>query len=70
MRRNDILREILSEPELMEKYKISSTELKKISTSPPYRNKIIEVLATIINDDDNNLSSNQIYKKIKNIHKL
>lgn len=70
MRRDDILREILSEPQLMEKYRISTTELKKITTSPPYSKKIVEVLSMIINDDDNNLSPNQIYKKIKNTHKL
>lgn len=70
MSRNKILKEILSEESIMEKYQIREKELKNLTTSPPYHKKIIEVMATIINDNDNNLSANQIYKKIKNIYKI
>lgn len=68
MDRNQILREILSDNELCEKYKIK--EVNKITTTPPYYNKLVEVLSVIINENDNNLSETMIYKKIKNIHNI
>ena len=70
MIRNEILKEILSDKELMEKYSIKEREIKELSTSPPYHKKIIEVIATIINENDNHLNPTQIYKRIKNIHKI
>lgn len=69
-RRDDILREILSDPELMDKYEISVDELAKLKCTPPYSKKIVEILATIINENDNNRSARQIYGTIKNIHKI
>lgn len=70
MERNKILKEILSDEELLKKYKIEKSSLEKITTNAPYSNKLIEVLSVIINDKDNNLNDLQIYKKIKNIHKI
>ena len=68
--RNEILKEILSDKELMDKYSLKERDLKDVTTSPPYHKDIIEVMATIINENDNNLSDQMIYKRIKNIHKL
>lgn len=70
MERNKILREILSDDNILEKYKIDKKDLSTITTNGPYFNKLIEVLSVIINDKDNNLNDLQIYKKIKNIHKI
>lgn len=70
MERDKILQEILSDPEIMEKYNIKKGELKDLTTSPPYHNKIVEVLSVIINDNDNHMNSSQIYKKIKNVHNI
>lgn len=70
MGRNEILREILSDPEIMEKYDIKSSELKDLTTNPPYYKDIVEVLSTIINENDNHLNSSMIYKKIKKIHNI
>jgi hypothetical protein len=69
-RRDDILREVLSDPELMEKYGISEKDLSQIKCNAPFHKKIIEVLATIINENDNSRSARQIYGTIKNIHKI
>lgn len=69
-KRNEMLIEILSDPILMEKYNIKESDLENLKTTPPYINKITEVLATIINDNDNHMSSLMIYRKIKNIHKI
>ena len=68
--RNTIIQEILSDKELMEKYNISTKELNGLTTGAPYHKKIIEIMATIINENDNHLSGAMIYKKLKNIHKL
>lgn len=65
MQRNEILKEILSDKDLMEKYNMKEKDLKELTTSPPYDNKIIEVLSVIINENDNHLNSSMIYKKIK-----
>lgn len=70
MERNKILREILSDDNILEKYKIDKKSLLTITTNAPYSNKLIEILSVIINDKDNNLNDLQIYKKIKNIHKI
>lgn len=65
MERNDILKEILSDPDLMEKYDIKEKDLKEFTTNAPYNKKIVEVLSIIINENDNHLNSSMIYKKIK-----
>ena len=68
MDRNQILREILNDKDLCEKYNISNVE--RITTNAPYSNKLIEVLSVIINENSNNLSDTMIYKKIKNVHNI
>jgi hypothetical protein len=70
MERNQILREILSDPEIAEKYNIKKSELDSLTTNPPYDKKIVEVLSVIINENDNHLNSSMIYKKLKNIHNI
>lgn len=70
MERNQILREILSDEEIMEKYGIKEKELDSLTTNAPYYNKIIEVLSVIINENDNHLNSSMIYKKLKNVHNI
>lgn len=70
MERNNILREILSDPEIMEKYDIQEDVLEELTTNAPYSKKIVEVLSVIINENDNHLNSSMIYKKIKKIHNI
>ena len=72
MERDEILKEILSDSELMNKYNIKEKELETFSTTPsgPYSKKIIEVLSVIINENDNHLNSSMIYKKLKNVHNI
>lgn len=68
MKRDQILREILNEEELIKKYKMKN--ISEYSTSKAPHNKLVEVLSVIINENDNNLSDTQIYRKIKNIHNI
>lgn len=68
--RNEILKEILSDKELMEKYNIKKEELENLKPFRPGSKKIVDVLTTIINENDNKRSSRQIYGLIKNLHKI
>lgn len=70
MERNNILKEILSDPEIMKKYTIKQGTLDELTTNAPYSKKIVEVLSVIINENDNHLNSSMIYKKIKKIHNI
>ncbi len=70
MERDKILQEILSDPEIMEKYNIDKKELPNLKANPPFHEKIVEVLSVIINDNDNHMNSSQIYRKIKNVHNI
>lgn len=70
-KRNEILREILSDPELSQKYDLDESELREVTTSvKPGTKKVVEVLATVINENDNGRSSRQIYSVIKNLFKI
>jgi hypothetical protein len=68
MDRNQILREVLADDDLVKKYNIKNID--SLTTNPPYSNKLVEVLSVIINETDNNLGESQIYRKIKNIHNI
>lgn len=70
MERDRILREILSDPEIGDKYNIKEEELHTLSTNAPYHKKIVEVLSVIINENDNHLNSSMIYRKLKNVHNI
>lgn len=63
----ELLKEVLNEPMLRQKYNIPEEELKKVSfdTTSPY--PIIEVLKTIIQQKSENVSDTNVYKNIKNL---
>jgi hypothetical protein len=64
-KREQIIREILFDPEINTKYKITEEDLTGM-----HRKKIIDVLETIVNENDNGRTARQIYPIIKNIHKI
>lgn len=68
--RDEMLRAVLSDPELMEKYNINVSDLPKIKCSGPHHKLVVSVLATIIMENDNNRTPRQIYGALKNIHKI
>lgn len=70
MERNEILREILSDPAIVEKYGLKESDIKVLKANAPYHQKITEVLSVIINENDNHLNSSMIYKKIKKVHNI
>lgn len=70
IKRDEILKEILSDKELMDKYNITKEQLKDLKPFRPGSKKIVDVLSTIINENDNKRTSRQIYSAIKNLHKI
>lgn len=64
-KREKIINDILFEPEIQEKYKLIEDDLKGM-----HRKKIVDVLETIVNENDNGRTARQIYPVIKNIHKI
>ena len=68
--RQQVLKEILSDEELMKKYNITEEDLEKIQPYHPGADKIINILARIIDENDNKRTSRQIYNIIKTIHKI
>ena len=69
-RREQILKEILSDPELMKKYSLSDKEINDFKCAPPYSKKIVQVLSTIINAQYDKRTEQQIYNITKKIHKI
>ena len=69
-KRDKILKEILSDKELMDKYNITKKQLEDLKPFRPGSKKIVDVLTTIINENDNKRSSRVIYNSIKNLHKI
>ena len=69
-KRDEMLREILSDPDILTKYNLKRKGVQELKTSAPYHHKIVEVLATIINENDNGRTARQIYPTIKNLHKI
>jgi len=70
MERDRILREILSDPDIADKYNIKEVELNSLTTHAPYTKKIVEVLSVIINENDNHLNPSMIYRKLKSVHNI
>lgn len=69
-KRDEMLREILNDPDILAKYNLKEKDVNELKSSAPYYDKIVEVLATIINEKDNGRTGRQIYPVIKNIHKI
>ena len=70
MARSEILKEILSDPNIIEKYNLKEKEIEELTTNAPYYNKVVEVLSVIIDENDNHLNTSMIYKKLKKAHNI
>lgn len=63
----ELLKEVLKDPMLREKYNIPEEELKEISFDKTSSHQIIEVLKTIIQQKSESISDANVYKNIKNL---
>ena len=65
MTTTELLREVLKDKMLREKYHIPEEEIKKVSFDTKSTYPIIETLKTIIQLKGQNLPDNNVYKNIK-----
>ena len=63
----ELLREILKDPMLKQKYRIPESELENISFDVTSQYPIVEVLKTIIQQKAENVSDSNVYNNIKNL---
>lgn len=63
----ELLKEVLKDPMLRQKYSIPESELNRISFDEQSSCPIIEVLKTIIQQKSESVSDANVYKNIKNL---
>lgn len=63
----ELLKEVLKDPMLRQKYNIQESELNRISFDVQSSYPIIEVLKTIIQQKSESVSDANVYKNIKNL---
>lgn len=63
----ELLKEVLKDPMLRQKYNIPESELNRISFDLQSSYPIIEVLKTIIQQKSESVSDANVYKNIKNL---
>lgn len=63
----ELLKEVLKDPILRQKYNIPESELNRISFDVQSSYPIIEVLKTIIQQKSESVSDANVYKNIKNL---
>jgi hypothetical protein len=63
----ELLKEVLKDPMLKQKYHIPDSELERVSFDTTSKYPIIEVLKTIIQQKAENVSDGNVYKNIKNL---
>lgn len=63
----ELLKEVLKDPMLRQKYSIPESELNRISFDEQSSYPIIEVLKTIIQQKSESVSDANVYKNIKNL---
>lgn len=65
---DNLLKEILRDKELSQKYKITEEMIKKAKLAPPYESKVIEYLAVIIKAKMVEMHGDiTVYNKVKNL---
>lgn len=63
----ELLKEVLRDPMLKQKYNIPESELNRVSFDEVSSYPIIEVLKTIIQQKSESVSDTNVYKNIKNL---
>lgn len=68
MTTNDLIREILFDTTIKEKYNISVSDLDSIKGDSRYQKKVVQVIKSMIDDNENHINSTtKSYNKLKNI---
>jgi hypothetical protein len=69
MTANEIFKELLKDPILIEKYNFSKEQLEKLGMHEPSQ-QIIELLKLIIQSKESNIPDSSIYNQIKKLQKI
>lgn len=67
MTNTELIKEILSDPNIKEKYNISESDLNGIKGDARYQKEIVQLIKEIVNDNDNHITATKSYNKLKNI---
>nr|WP_319998154.1 hypothetical protein [uncultured Draconibacterium sp.] len=67
MTNTELISEILSDPQIKEKYNISETDIEAINGDTRYQKEIIQIIKEIVSDNDNHITATKSYNKLKNI---
>lgn len=67
---DEILRKILDNSQIKEKYGFSDNDIQEMRANAPYKETIQNVLSTIINEYFNKRNERQIYSRVKKIHNI
>ena len=66
MNSTNLMKEILSNPILKEKYKITESDLDNINGDYRYQKTVVKVVKQIVSDNDNLISGPRSYNRLKN----
>lgn len=70
MKPDDILKEVLSDPELVALLKISDTDIEQAGMDKPSDNPLVEIIKAVIRGGYNGSSTQQMFNEIKRIKGL
>ena len=69
MTANEIFKELLKDPVLIEEYGFSKKQLEKLGMHEPSK-QVIELIKLIIQGKENNIPDSSIYNQIKKLQKI
>ncbi len=67
MTNTELIKEILSDSKIKEKYNITESDLESINGDSRYQKEIVQLIKEIVNDNDNHITATKSYNKLKNI---
>ena len=69
MTANEIFKELLKDPVLIEEYKFTKEQLDKLGMHEPSK-QIIELIKLIVQGKENSIPDSSIYNQIKKLQKI
>lgn len=67
MNNTELIKEILSDSHLKEKFRISQSDLDGLNGDSRYQKQVVQVVKEIVADNENHITATKSYNKLKNI---
>lgn len=67
MNNTELIKEILSDLLLKEKFRISKSDLDGLNGDSRYQKQVVQVVKEIVADNENHITATKSYNKLKNI---